>query len=311
MYTVASVGVVPVSIVKLAVAFVPLKYCKIAPLAFLGVKLTLGATPKALAKVIVAKVPVAAQPEPVVMLIVPLVSLPVTATVGVVQAAAPAVMVGLEPAVIIWPFIVRLPVSSRLVTVTLELVVSTVNIGVVSCFWICRAVVESSWTLVLPFDVRPVKVPRPDALILARVVPAKLCHCCRLVVWVELAFTSSWTLSVEPLIVWLAVKILALARVAVLCQVATVESQVLSTLPVVDVWPLVTSQLAPSLRNVIWPLPVRVTSDAMPSMVWAAVLAIVTGPNCGTPLLIRVILFAPTPLLATYNAEPSGVIARP
>ena len=64
-----------------------------------GVIRTWGAAPKALLKVSVARVPLAAQPVPVVTVIVPLVSVPLTPTVGVVQAALPALMAGVLPPV--------------------------------------------------------------------------------------------------------------------------------------------------------------------------------------------------------------------
>jgi hypothetical protein len=64
-----------------------------------GLSVTCGAAPNAAAKVIMANVPPVARPVPVVTVIVPAVSSPpVIPTVGAVQAAVPAAIVGVVTA---------------------------------------------------------------------------------------------------------------------------------------------------------------------------------------------------------------------
>jgi len=85
--------------VNVVVLDAPLKYVSAVPVALVGVKITLGADAKALANVTVASMPVAAQPVPVVTLMSPAVSLPVTVITVGVQAAAPDAIV-VEPLVL-------------------------------------------------------------------------------------------------------------------------------------------------------------------------------------------------------------------
>ena len=75
--------------------------CNALATALAGETTTRGAAPNAVANVRVARLPVAAHPVPVVTVISPAVSVPATLTVGVVQAAAPAAMVGTVPVVMI------------------------------------------------------------------------------------------------------------------------------------------------------------------------------------------------------------------
>ena len=98
----AIVAVVAVSRSKAVVEIVPLStYArKLVPLELAGVRVTCGAAPKAALNVIAANLPPVPQLVPVVTVMVPLVSFPAILTVGLVQAAAPAAIVGVEPLVI-------------------------------------------------------------------------------------------------------------------------------------------------------------------------------------------------------------------
>src|SRR3989344_7061122 len=87
----------------------------------------LGTPPYPWAKVTVARVPVFVQPEPVVMVMVPLVSLPSMVTLGALQAATPGVIVVLPlvladricPLTLRLPLKVLLPVTVRVARVVL------------------------------------------------------------------------------------------------------------------------------------------------------------------------------------------------
>lgn len=74
----------------------------VSPAAFdpAGVSVTRGAEPNAPEKVIVASLPLDPQPVPVVTVILPDVSVPDTDTDGVVHAAVPAAILGVEPPLI-------------------------------------------------------------------------------------------------------------------------------------------------------------------------------------------------------------------
>lgn len=129
-----------------------------------GVILIFGATPKAVAKLIVASVPVAEHPVPVVMLIVPDVSLPSRVIVGVVQDARPSVLVGVVPAVRTWPlFMVRLVLTVRDDMVICMFVLSTDSKVDAEAFWICMvdalSVVGFSTAVLPPIVTAPVDVP--------------------------------------------------------------------------------------------------------------------------------------------------------
>jgi hypothetical protein len=87
LYTVELVGTVPVSIVNPLAVTVPLYIARLALLVLLGLKITFGTAPKAELKLIDAIVPAAEQPEPVVSVTVPAVSVPLTDTVPFVQEA--------------------------------------------------------------------------------------------------------------------------------------------------------------------------------------------------------------------------------
>ena len=95
----ASVGATAVPIVNKAVEVVELYIFRGTAFVLADDNVTLGTAPKAPLKVTVAMVPVALQPVPVVTVIVPALSLPTMDTVGVVQAAEPAAMVGVVPPV--------------------------------------------------------------------------------------------------------------------------------------------------------------------------------------------------------------------
>jgi hypothetical protein len=100
---------------------------------------------------------VAAQPVPEVTVSKPAVSVPATLRVGVVQAAVPAVVVGVLPPVIMWPLTVKLPVV-KAVTVTTALVVSTLKTVVDAlAFWMRKAVVELVEFLKIVWPVDPIR----------------------------------------------------------------------------------------------------------------------------------------------------------
>ena len=90
-----------VSRVKESVEVVELYIFRGTALMLAGDKVTLGATPKAPLKVTVAMVVPVALPQlvPVITVMVPALSLPTMDTVGVVQAAVPAAIVGVVPPV--------------------------------------------------------------------------------------------------------------------------------------------------------------------------------------------------------------------
>ena len=101
MYVVALTGAVAVLIVNVDSPLAPLYIFNPAAFAFVGVKIICGAVPNDTLKVMVDNIPIAAQLVPVNIVTVPTLSLPTTDTVGVVQAAAPAAIVGLTPPVTI------------------------------------------------------------------------------------------------------------------------------------------------------------------------------------------------------------------
>lgn len=111
-----------------------------------------------------ASVPETEQPVPVVMLIVPAVSLPETVIVGVVQAAAPSVLVGVVPAVSTWPpFRARLVLTVSDAIVMVAVVLSTDIRSNAEAFWIFitveLSVVGFSNALLPPMVTAPVLVP--------------------------------------------------------------------------------------------------------------------------------------------------------
>ena len=107
-----------------------------------GVRLTCGADAKAVAKVTVPSIPLEAQPDPVVTVMTPEVSFPLMLTVGVVQAAEPAAIPGVEPPVTMCPFTVKSAVTTSAETVIFMFVESAVSKGVPVEFWIWKAEVE-------------------------------------------------------------------------------------------------------------------------------------------------------------------------
>lgn len=92
-------GIAAVSTVNEVVKVVELYIFRGTALVLADDNVIFGATPNPPLNVIVAMVPVALQPVPVVTVIVPELSLPAMDTVGVVQAAVPAAMVGAVPPV--------------------------------------------------------------------------------------------------------------------------------------------------------------------------------------------------------------------
>src|SRR5664279_6197675 len=165
------------SIVKVEVVAAPLYTLLSVAAALRGVNITRGAVPNGTLNVTVASKPVNVQPVPVVTVTVPDVSLPTMLTVGVVQAPTSATTVGVVPPVTMWPLTVMLVLTTRLVTVMIEAVVSAVNKLAPAEFWIWKAVVEFAdflkidWPVAvrvpLVLMVPRVEVPETDSVLLA------------------------------------------------------------------------------------------------------------------------------------------------